>query len=60
MILAYALYRETLHADAFVKLSFYNTSDNGGVTTCVYRPRWSWFSATHGWEIAGYNEHVEA
>ena len=34
MLLSYMLYREKLHAADFVKLSFFNTSDNGGISVC--------------------------
>lgn len=55
MIVAYALYRERLHASDFTKLAFFNTSDNAGITICDYHP-WKIFSATRGWEIVSYNK----
>src|SRR3989344_7480241 len=55
MLLASMLYGENLHAGNFIKLSFFNTSDNGGISTCEYHP-WKMFSSTRGWEIISYNE----
>jgi broad specificity phosphatase PhoE len=55
MCVAYLLYREGLHAADFVKLSFFNVSDNAGVTTCEYNP-WKRFSPTRGWSVISYNE----
>ncbi len=55
---AYMLYRERLHAGDFVKLSFFNYSDNAGVTTCEFNP-WRIFSPTRGWRIVSYNEKPE-
>jgi broad specificity phosphatase PhoE len=55
MILSYMLHREALHAGDFVKLSFFNVSDNGGISICEYHP-WKMFSKTRGWEIVSYNE----
>lgn len=58
MLVAYILYRERLNASDFVKLSFFNISDNAGITICEYRP-WEMFSKTRGWRIISYNEHPE-
>jgi broad specificity phosphatase PhoE len=55
MLIAYMLYREHLHAPDFVKLSFYNYSDNAGITVCEFHP-WKIFSPTRGWEVISYNE----
>ncbi len=55
MLLAYMLYREELHSSDFAKLSFFNMSDNGGISTCEFHP-WKMFSKTRGWEIISYNE----
>lgn len=55
MLIAYLLYRDRLHAGDFVKLSFFNASDNAGITVCDYHP-WKRFSETRGWEIVSYNE----
>ncbi len=55
MLIAYLLYRERLHAANFVKLSFFNASDNAGITVCDYHP-WKMFSATRGWVVVSYNE----
>jgi hypothetical protein len=54
MLIAYLLYRNSLHASDFVKLSFFNASDNAGITVCDYKP-WKMFSRTRGWEIVSYN-----
>jgi len=58
MCVAYLLYREKLHAGDFVKLSFFNMSDNASITVCEYHP-WKMFSATRGWEVVSYNDHAE-
>jgi broad specificity phosphatase PhoE len=55
MMIAFLLYRERLHANDFVKLSFYNFSDNAGITVCEYHP-WRMFSETHGWEVLSFNQ----
>lgn len=55
MLLAYMLHRENLHAGDYVKLSFFNTSDNAGISVCEYHP-WRMFSATRGWEVVTYNQ----
>lgn len=57
MLIAYMLYRDRLHAADFVKLSFFNWSDNGGITVCEYHP-WKFFTATRGWEVVTYNEQL--
>ena len=55
MLVAYLLYRGRLHAKDFVKLSFFNVSDNAGITVCEFHP-WKLFSPTRGWEVISYNE----
>ena len=55
MLVAYMLYRERLHAADFVKLSFFNVSDNAGITVCEFHP-WKFFSPTLGWEVVSYNQ----
>ncbi len=55
MCIAYLLYREQLHAAEFVKLSFFNVSENAGITICEYNP-WQMFSKTRGWRVISYNE----
>lgn len=55
MLLSYMLHRERLHAADFAKLSFFNTSDNAGISVCEFHP-WKLFSPTRGWEIVSYNE----
>lgn len=54
MVIAYLLYRDDLHASDYVKLSFYNASDNAGITIVEYRP-WHFLSRTRGWRIVEYN-----
>lgn len=54
MIIAYLLYRETLHAGEYIKLSFFNASDNAGITICEYEPLRR-FNKTRGWRILEYN-----
>lgn len=58
MLVAYLLYRKYLHADDFTKLTFFNVSDNAGITVCEFHP-WKLFSRTHGWEVVSYNEQPE-
>ncbi len=55
MLIAYLLYRERLHAEDFTKLSFFNVSDNAGITVCEFHP-WRLLSPTMGWEVVSYNE----
>ncbi len=55
MLLSYMLYRDGLHNPAYVKLSFLNTSNNGGISVCEYHP-WKSLSATRGWEVISFNE----
>lgn len=55
MLIAYLLYREQLHAADFIKLSFFNVSDNAGITVVEFHP-WKLFSHTHGWEVVSFNE----
>lgn len=55
MILSYILHREDLHLPTYVKLSFFNTSDNGGISICEFNP-WKVLTKTRGWEILSYNE----
>lgn len=58
MLVAYMLYHDRLHAADFTKLTFFNTSDNAGITVCEFHP-WKILSKTHGWEIVSYNEQPE-
>ncbi|MHB8710181.1 MAG: histidine phosphatase family protein [Minisyncoccota bacterium] len=58
MLVAYFLYHERLHAADFVKLSFFNFSDNAGITVCEFHP-WKLFSPTRGWEVVSFNERLE-
>ena len=57
MLIAYLLYRESLHASDFVKLSYFNYSNNAGVTICEFQP-WRLFSPTRGWRVISFNEMV--
>ncbi|MCR4333588.1 MAG: histidine phosphatase family protein [Patescibacteria group bacterium] len=58
MLLSYMLYHHKLHSKDYVKLSYFNMSDNGGISVCEYHP-WKMFSATRGWEIVSFNETPE-
>ncbi len=58
MFIANLLYRNRLHAADFVKLSFFNMSDNAGITICEFHP-WKILSPTRGWEVVSYNEQPE-
>lgn len=60
MLLSYLLYRDTLNADGYVKLAYFNPAENGAVTVCVYHPWHSPFSPTRGWEIIAYNQELES
>lgn len=55
MMLSYMLYREELHVRGFIKLSFFNVSDNGGVSICEFHP-WKILFKNRGWEIVSFNE----
>lgn len=54
MLIAYLLYREEVHAEDYIKLSFFNASDNAGITVCDFYP-FKVFSPTHGWKVIEYN-----
>ncbi len=56
MLVACALYRERLTAADFTKLTFFNFSDNAGITIFEYHP-WRRFLNTRGWQVIGYNQH---
>lgn len=58
MLLSYMLYHRKLHESDYVKLSFFNTSDNGGISICEFHP-WKMFSPTRGWEVVSYNEQPD-
>ncbi len=58
MLVAQMLYRDRLHAADFVKLAFFNVSDNAGITVCEYHP-WKRLSPTRGWEVVSYNEQPD-
>lgn len=55
MLIAYLLYRKRLHAADFTKLSFFNYSDNAGITVCEFHPL-EILSPTRGWRVVSYNE----
>ena len=54
MVIGYLLNRERLHAGDYAKLSFFNASDNAGITICEYNPA-KRFSKTRGWRVIQYN-----
>ena len=58
MLIAYLLYRDTLHAKDYVKLSYFNAADNAAVTVCEYWPLLA-FSKTRGWKVISYNETLD-
>ena len=58
MLLAYMLYHEELHAGDFVKLSYFNFSDNATVTVCDFHP-WKFFTRSRGWQVISFNEQPE-
>jgi len=55
MIIAYLLYRERLHGADYIKLAFFNISDNAGITIIEFSP-WNILSPTRGWSVITYNE----
>jgi len=55
MLVASMLYPNNLHAADFVKLSFFNVSDNAGITICEFNP-WKLLTRTHGWRVISFNE----
>lgn len=57
ILVAYMLYRKRLNAADFAKLTFFNVSDNAGITVCEFHP-WKMFGKTRGWEIVSYNEQA--
>lgn len=59
MLIAYLLYRDTLHAKDYVKVSYFNAADNAAVTVCEYWPLFA-FSKTRGWKVLSYNETSDA
>lgn len=58
MLIAYLLYRERLHAGDFAKLTFFNYTDNAGITICEFHP-WKLFSPTRGWNVVSFNIQPE-
>lgn len=58
IFLAYLLHREHLHAKDFVKVSFFNFSDNAAVTIVEFNPLLV-FNRTRGWRVIAFNEKVE-
>ncbi len=57
MLLSYMLYREKLHAGDYTKLSFFNISDNAGISICEFHP-WKIFNNTRGWSVVSFNETI--
>ncbi|MGB4076236.1 MAG: histidine phosphatase family protein [Minisyncoccia bacterium] len=54
MLLSYLLVGKALHAGDYVKLSFFNPTDNGSITVCEYTP-FKRFSKEGAWKILSYN-----
>jgi broad specificity phosphatase PhoE len=54
-LLGYMLYREKLHFSDYLKLSFFNTLDNGGITICEFHP-WRQWNKSRGWSVLSFNE----
>ena len=54
VVIGYLLNRERLHASDNAKLSFFNASDNAGITICEYEPLRRW-GKTRGWRVVEYN-----
>ena len=60
VLISTLLYQDTLTAQDYVKLAFYNYSSTGGITTCIYRPLQRFFTASKGWEVVGYNQTAQS
>ena len=58
MLLASMVYQEQLHAGEFAKLSFFNPSDNGGISVCVFHPYRKFIGRKDAWEVLSYNEQI--
>jgi broad specificity phosphatase PhoE len=58
MLLSYMLYNERLHAGDFIKVSYFNFSDNATVSVAEYHP-WKRLTASKGWKIIAYNVQPE-
>lgn len=58
MLIAYLLYRDTLHGKDYVKISYFNAADNAAVTVCEYWPILI-FSKTRGWRVISYNQTLD-
>ncbi len=58
MLLAYMLHNERLHAGDFVKVSYFNFSDNATVSVAEYNP-WRHFGRSKGWRVIAYNVQPE-
>lgn len=54
MLLSYMTVGDALHADDYVKLSFFNPAENGGITVCTYEPV-KRFTSSRGWSVEVYN-----
>ncbi len=58
MLLACMLYPDTLHASDFIKLSFFNQSDNGGTSIYEYQPWKKYLTKSRGWQVLSYNDQL--
>jgi len=56
MVIAYMLYRETLTAEQFIKLWFFNPANNAGVTVCEFDSLKK-DTDTKGWELIAWNDY---
>jgi broad specificity phosphatase PhoE len=64
MLIAYMLYRENLTAAAYNKLSFFNPSNNAGVTVCeltkgLFNTMFGAPKPEERWELIAWDNHVE-
>jgi broad specificity phosphatase PhoE len=57
MVIAVMQYRESLTAEEYIKLSFYNQANNAGITVCEFKPLEK-KSPTHGWNLLAWNDYT--
>jgi len=56
MVIAYMQYRDTLTAQEYVRLSYFNPANNAGITVCRYNPR-ERKNETGGWSLLAWNDY---
>lgn len=58
MLISYILSGEGLHNSAYIRMSFFNAADNGGITICEYTPWKRWLTSSGGWKVLIYNQNL--